>query len=67
MEIILLIIGLVIIGAILFVMTGLFGWCIHLLGYVIEFLSVGTSNCIGCFLQIFVGFIVISVLIGLLL
>lgn len=42
MEIILSIIGIVIIGLVLFVITGLFGWAIHYLGGIVGFLAQGS-------------------------
>lgn len=42
MEIILSIIGIAIIGLVLFVMTGLLGWGIHYLGAIVGFLAQGS-------------------------
>ena len=67
MEIILSIIGIVIIGLVLFVMTGLFGWAIHYLGGIIEFLAQGSWGCIGCLLKILAAIFIIFIIIGFLL
>lgn len=47
MEIILSIIGIAIIGLVLFVMTGLLGWDIHYLGAIVGFLAQGSLAALG--------------------
>ena len=47
MEITLSIIGIVIIGLVLFVITGLLGWGIQYLGAIVGFLAQGSWGCIG--------------------
>lgn len=67
MEIILSIIGIVIIGLVLFVMTGLFGWAIHYLGGIVGFLAQGSWGCIGYLLKFLVPIFIIIIIIGFLL
>jgi hypothetical protein len=53
------IIGLIILGLIVFVGLGLLGWVLKLLGYVLEFLWDGCSTTIGCLFWVFIIIIVL--------
>ena len=67
MEITLSIIGIVIIGLVLFVITGLLGWVIQYLGAIVGFLAQGSWGCIGCLLKFLATIFIILVIIGFLL
>lgn len=53
------IIGLIVLGLIVFVGLGLLGWVLKLLGYVLEFLWDGCSTTIGCLFWVFIIIIVL--------
>ncbi len=67
MEITLSIIGIVIIGLVLFVITGLLGWGIQYLGAIVGFLAQGSWGCIGCLFKFLATIFIILVIIGFLL
>lgn len=54
---------IILIGIILFVVLGLLGWGVQLLGFFGSFLGSGITGCIGCFVRffwfIFVAFVLI--------
>lgn len=52
MGIILTIIGFIVIGIVLFVLIGILGWGINILGYIGGFLGAGVAGCVGCLVKI---------------
>lgn len=55
------IIGLIILGFILFVSCSILGWILKLLGYVFEFLWEGFVKSLGCLFWVFVIFCLLIV------
>jgi hypothetical protein len=56
------IIGLIVLGLIIFVGAGIFGWILELLGYVFEFLWEGFIKSLGCLFWVFIIFCILVVL-----
>ena len=56
------IIGFIILGLIIFVGAGIFGWILELFGYVFEFLLAGFIKSLGCLFWIFIIFCILVVL-----
>lgn len=44
---------IILVGIILFVVLGLLGWGIQLLGFIGSFFGSGITGCIGCFVKFF--------------
>jgi len=57
------IIGVLLLGVIIFVVFGCLGWILKLLGYVFDFLLEGFSKSIGCLFWIFIAIIILMALI----
>ena len=56
------IIGFIVLGLIIFVGAGIFGWILELLGYVFEFLWEGFIKSLGCLFWVFIIFCILVVL-----
>lgn len=56
------IIGFIVLGFIIFVGAGIFGWILELLGYVFEFLWEGFTKSLGCLFWVFIIFCILVVL-----
>ncbi len=54
------IIGIIVIGIILFVVLGLLGWVFKFFGFGIDFLSEGISSLWGCLCR-FIGWIIMAI------
>ena len=53
------IVGIVILGIIAFILLGIGGWILKLLGYILEFLFDGFLNSIGCLFWVIVIILII--------
>lgn len=66
MGVILSLICFLLIGTVIFVILGLLGWGVQLLGFIGNFFGEGINGCLGCFGKscwfIFVGFIILALL-----
>lgn len=67
MGAILIIISIILFGILAFVVLGLLGWGIQLLGFIGNFLGEGITGCLGCFCKFFWVILVGIIFIGLLL
>lgn len=67
MGAILIIISIILFGILAFVVLGLLGWGIQLLGFIGNFLGEGITGCLGCICKFFWVILVGIILIGLLL
>ena len=56
------VIGIILLGLIVFVAAGLFGWLLELLKYIFQFLWLGITKSVGCLFWIFVILCVLIVL-----
>lgn len=52
MGIILTIIGIIVIGTLAFILIGILGWGINILGYIGGFLGAGVAGCVGCLIKV---------------
>lgn len=58
---------IILIGIVAFVILGLLGWGIQLLGLIGSFLGEGITGCIGCFAKFFWVILVIFIALALIL
>lgn len=53
------IVGIVILGIVVFILFGIGGWILKFLGYILEFLFDGLLNSIGCLFWVIVIILII--------
>lgn len=66
-TIIIIIILFILFAILAFVILGLLGWGIQLLGFVGDFLGEGITGCLGCFVKFFWLILVGIIFLGLIL